>query len=174
MNNSMQEIYTQIWNDNIQTIRAVCYAKLNGRREDAEDMVQNAFGLLWKKLLTGTVPPNPKAWLIKTVKNLSYEQYRSNAQNTDNISSTPVDEGFRTRYSDADVAQLLEQQEHSEALLKAFNENFTQEEKQIIIYDRVDGIPQAKISQLFCQKPGSTRVRIHRLKHRLQLINPQE
>ena len=51
MNSSMQELlYTQLWNEHVQSIRNFCYAKLKGRPEDAEDMLQDAFGLLWQKI----------------------------------------------------------------------------------------------------------------------------
>lgn len=174
MNDSLQEIYNQIWNDHVQSIRNFCHANLQGRPEDAEDMLQDAFGLLWKKMLKGDVPKKPKAWLMTTVKNLSYEEYRATAKKRDNCSDTPWDEAvYLPRYTE-DINDTLEREAESEKLLKAIDEELTDSEKAMVVYDKVDGVPQAKIAQLFGKSPGSTRVQLHRLNKKLALIKQKK
>lgn len=167
MNSSMQELYTQLWNEHVQSIRNLCYTKLQGRPEDAEDMLQEAFGLLWQKIVTDDVPPEPKWWLIKTVKNLSCAEYRHTVKNRENLSFLPFDEALYKQYSVEDVAQTLEREEHNSEMWKAFDEGLTQEEKQIIIYDTVEEIPQAQIAKMINKKASTTRVNIHRAKQKL-------
>ncbi len=171
MNSSMQEIYTQLWNEHVQSIRNFCYSKLKGRPEDAEDMLQEAFGLLWKKMITEGLPPNPKAWLLSTVNNLARTEYRHTAKSKEKLSSAPFDETVvHTNYSAEDVVQTLEREEHNAKLWKAFDEGLTKEEKQIIIYDTVQEIPQAEIAKIINKNPNTTRVNIHRAKQKLEHI----
>lgn len=170
MNSSLQETYNQIWNDNVKSVRNLCYAKLKGCPEDAEDMLQEAFGLLWKKMLYDRVPQNPKAWLLITVKNLAYQKYKHNAKERDNRSSAPLDEAVYLPRHTEDITDTLEREEKNAKLWKALDEGLTNDEKAIIIYDKIDGVPQAKIAQMFGKKPGSTRVQIHRLNKKLNRI----
>ena len=145
--------------------------KLKGRPEDAEDMLQEAFGLLWKKMITESLPPNPKAWLLSTVNNLARTEYRHTAKSKEKLSSAPFDETVvHTNYSAEDVAQTLERKEHNAKLWKAFDEGLTKEEKQIIIYDTVQEIPQAEIAKIINKNPNTTRVNIHRAKQKLEHI----
>lgn len=174
MNSSMQEIYTQLWNEHVQSIKNYCYSKLVGRPEDAEDMLQEAFRLLWKKIITDDVPPMPKQWLIKTVKNLARAEYRHTVKARENISSAPLDEVAYLHYSEEDVSQMLEKEEHNAEIWKAFDEELTEEEKRIIIYDKIDEIPQAKIAEIINQKPNTTRVKIHRANQKLDHIKQEK
>lgn len=167
MNSSMQEIYTQLWNEHVQSIRTYCYSKLKGRPEDAEDMLQEAFGLLWQKIITDDVPPKPKRWLFKTVKNLACAEYRHTAKNRESLSFAPFDESVYMHCSVEDVAQTLEKEEHNAQMWKAFDEELTTEEKQIIVYDTVQEIPQAEIAKIINKNPSTTRVNIHRAKLKL-------
>lgn len=170
MNSSMQEIYIQLWDEHVRSVRNYCYSKLKGRPEDAEDMLQEAFGLLWQKILTDDVPPEPKRWLFKTVNNLAYAEYRHTAKARENLSSAPFDETVHINNSAEDVVQTLEREEHNAQLWKAFDEGLTKQEKQIIIYDTVQEIPQAEIAKIINKNPGTTRVNIHRAKHKLDNI----
>lgn len=174
MNGSMQEIYIQLWNEYVQAVRNYCYTKLRGRPEDAEDMLQETFGLLWKKLITDGVPPNPHAWLLQTAKNLARSEYRHTSKDRQNLSAAPIDETVTASRYVEDIAETLERQEHNARILKILDEDFTREEKQIIIYDKVDGIPQAKIAELMNKSSVSTRVRIHRLNQRLNQIKQEK
>lgn len=174
MNSSLQEIYTQLWNEHVQSTRNFCYTKLKGRPEDAEDMLQDAFGLLWKKMLNDCVPPNPKAWLLATVNNLARTEYRHTAKERNNRSSAPLDETASLPHYEEDILDTLERQEQNAKVWKALDENFTNEEKIIITYDKIDGVPQAKIAQMFGKKPGSTRVQIYRLNQKLNRIKQEK
>lgn len=165
-----QEIYTQIWNEHIQAIRNFCYAKLKGRPDDADDMLQEAFGLLWEKITTEGVPPNPKAWLMSTVNKLALTEYRHIRQNRDNLTSAPLDETIHAHRYVEDIAETLEKEEQNAELWKELNKNFTEKEKMIIKYDKIDEIPQAKIAEMLNKNPVSTRVRIHRLNQKLRQI----
>lgn len=173
MDNSLKETYNQIWNDHVKSVRNLCYAKLQGRPEDAEDMLQEAFGLLWKKMINDHVPSNPKAWLFTTVKNLAYEEYRHTSKEKENRYGAPLNEAiYMPRYSE-DISGTLEKEEENAKYWKALDEGLTNEEKVIITYDKIDGVPQAKIAQMFGKKPGSTRVQIHRLNKKLARIKQE-
>ena len=168
MNSSMQKLlYTQLWNEHVQSIRNFCYAKLKGRPEDAEDMLQDAFGLLWQKIKNDDVPPEPKGWLVNTVKNLAYAEYRHTAKEREKLSSAPFDEASYRVNTAEDVVQTLEREEHNARLWKVFDEELTAEEKQMLIYDAVDEIPQAEIARKLNKNPSTTRVNIHRAKQKL-------
>ena len=76
------------------------------------------------------------------------------------------------RYSE-DISDTLEKEEENAKYWKALEEGLTNEEKVIITYDKIDGVPQAKIAQMFGKKPGSTRVQIHRLNKKLARIKQE-
>ncbi|MBQ3499047.1 MAG: sigma-70 family RNA polymerase sigma factor [Clostridia bacterium] len=174
MNSSLQETYTQLWNEHVQSVRNFCYAKLKGRPDDAEDMLHDAFRLLWEKMLSEGVPPNPKAWLLATVNNLALIQYRHTECEKNNRTAEPFDEAVMQCVSVEDVAERVEKAEINEALWKVLLEELNDEERLMIWYDTVEGIPQAQIAELMGKSYNSTRVRIHRLRQRLRQIKREK
>ena len=156
-NSSLQEIYTQIWNEHVSQIRNYCHARLMGRPDDAEDMLLDAFRLLWEKLITDGVPPNPKAWLVATVRNLSRTEYRHTAKDKNNLSSSPFDETVHLQHSADDIAVTLEKEELNEELWKALLEELSDEERRLIKYEAIDEIPQAQIAEILGKSLSSTK-----------------
>ncbi len=170
MDRSLQEIYTQIWNEHVSETRNYCHAKLKGRPDDADDMLHDAFRLLWEKLINDGVPSNPKAWLLATVKNLAFTEYRHTERDKNNLSSAPFDETVYLPYSADDVAQILEKQELNAELCKALREELSDEERRLIKYEIIDEIPQAQIAELIGKNLSATKTQIFRLKHKLKKI----
>lgn len=170
MSDSLHKIYTDIWNAHVLEVRNYCNAKLKGRPDDADDILNDAFRLLWEKMLKDGVPPNPKAWLLATVKNLSFTEYRHTARDKNNLSSAPFDETVYLPYSADDVAQILEKQELNAELCKALREELSDEERRLIKYEIIDEIPQAQIAELIGKNLSATKTQIFRLKHKLRKI----
>ncbi len=173
MNSSMQEIYTQLWHEHVQSVRNYCYSKLKGRPEDAEDMLQEAFALLWRKIITDGVPPNPRAWLLTTINNLSMTEYKHTSRNNKNISSVSLD-GTVILYTDKDIAETLEKEELKAQLVKALTEELTDDERRLIKYETVDEIPQAQIAEILGQSLSATKMQIFRLKRKLRQIKKEK
>ena len=174
MNSSLQDIYTEIWNKYSQDIRTCCYSKLKGRPEDAEDMLQEAFKLLWGKMVADEVPPNPKAWLIVTVKNLSYTEYRQTQKEQNNISYDSFNETVQLNYIADDVADTLEREERNAELWRILLEDLSNEERYILKCDRLDDVPQAEIAERLGKNHGSTKAQIFRLNRKVRLLKKEK
>ena len=170
MGDSLQKIYTDIWNAHVLEVRNYCNAKLKGRPDDADDILNDAFGLLWEKMLKDGVPPNPKAWLLATVKNLTLTEYRHIKRDENNLSSTPFDETVQLPYSENDISEMLEKEELHDELIKALTEELSDEERRLIKYEISDEIPQAQIAGLIGKNLSATKTQIFRLKHKLRKI----
>ncbi len=54
-------------------------ARVLGRTEGAEDVVQEAYLRAWKQLRAGAPPESERAWFLKVVANTAREQLRANA-----------------------------------------------------------------------------------------------
>ena len=150
-------------------MRTFCYTKLSGRPEDAEDLLMAAFGLLWRKIVTDKVPPNPKAWLLATVNNLSYSEYRHTRKDNNNLTYAPFDETVSLYYTVEDVAEVIEKEEKNTELWKILLEDLNDEERYILKCDTVDCIPQAQIAEMLGKTHGSTKGQIFRIKRRIKL-----
>ncbi len=174
MNDSIYEAYTEIWIDHVWEVRNYCNAKLKGRPDDADDILNNVFELLWEKMIKDGVPPNPKAWLLATVKNLMLTEYRNTARDKSNLSSSPFDETVKLYYSTGDISQMLEEEELHEELVKVLTEDLNDEERLLIKYEIIDEIPQAKIAELIGKNLSATKTQIFRLKHKLRKIKDEK
>lgn len=174
MSDSQERIYEEIWNKHVVAVRNFCYTKLSGRPEDAEDMLMSAFGLLWKKIVTDDVPPNPKAWLLATVNNLSYTEYRHTEKDKNNMTKAPLNETVALYYLVDDVAEVLEKEERNAELWKILLEELNNEERYILKCDTVDGIPQAQIAEMIGKNHGSTKAQIFRLKRKIKLSKKEK
>ncbi len=174
MSDSQERIYNEIWDEHVVAVRSFCYAKLSGRPEDAEDMLMSAFGLLWKKIVTDDVPPNPKAWLLATVNNLSFTEYRHTEKDKNNLTYAPLDETVTLYYLVDDIADVLEKEEWNTELWNILLEDLNNEERYILKCDTVDDIPQAQIAEMIGKNHGSTKAQIFRLKRKVKLLKKEK
>ena len=174
MSDSLQKIYTDIWNAHVLEVRNYCNAKLKGRPDDADDILNDAFRLLWEKMLKDGVPPNPKAWLLATVKNLTLTEYRHTVRDKNNLSSAPFDETVQLQYSVGDISQTLEKEEMYDELIKVLTDELSDEERRLIKYEIIDEIPQAQIAELIGKNLSATKTQIFRLKHKLRKIKREK
>lgn len=174
MSDSLHKIYTDIWNAHVLEVRNYCNAKLKGRPDDADDILNDAFRLMWEKMLKDGVPPNPKAWLLATVKNLTLTEYRHTVRDKNNLSSAPFDETVQLQYSVGDISQTLEKEEMYDELIKVLTDELSDEERLLIKYEIIDEIPQAQIAELIGKNLSATKTQIFRLKHKLRKIKREK
>jgi RNA polymerase sigma-70 factor, ECF subfamily len=73
---SLQAAFEEYYARYSQEVWAVGYARLLNR-DQALDLMQEAFLRLWKHGLTGEVIVNVRAWLLRVVRNLAEDQAKS-------------------------------------------------------------------------------------------------
>ena len=132
MTDSLKEVCEQIWKEYYQEMRKHSHSKLRGHYEDAEDVVQTAFKLLWAKILKSGVPAVPQAWLHKTIKYLVNEKYRQYEKENLCVSLASVEETSLSYIHDIDE-EIAKEQLYSE-LLELAKHELSDEEKTLINY----------------------------------------
>ena len=99
-NDTINELFTQLYNEHRKAVYKLCLARLSYDERSAEDCMQNAFLVLYKKLSSGEEIVYPKAFLYKTankfvLKNI-YEKQKYNKRYAplEDYKSQGVDEQY--------------------------------------------------------------------------------
>lgn len=86
---ALQDRFTQIYNEYKSAIYKFCLVKL-GDSSSAEDCMQNAFMVLYKRMLTKEEINNPRAFLYKTASNFVMKAIESRAK--ESSKTVPISE----------------------------------------------------------------------------------
>lgn len=161
MDDSLKEICEQIWEDYYQEMRRHSHSKLRGHYEDAEDVVQTAFKLLWAKMLKDDVPVSPQAWLHKTIGYLVKMQYRQYEKEKICI---PLSSNEETSVSFAlDVDDKMANEQLYAELWKIFEEELNDDEKTLIKYSIFEEKGNKETAALLGISETATKQRKYRL-----------
>lgn len=172
MNDSLQEIYEYIWNEHSETVRTFCHARLHGRYHDAEGLYMAAFEILWDLMLRKGVPPNPKAWLLRTAKNLVFTQYRNNTKDSENLDRS-IYATFQLFFG-SDMAEDIENKEYRQALLAEIEQTLNEEEKTLIYYNSILKLRQAETAKKMGISEDAVKQRWLRLRRKMDKIRERK
>lgn len=172
MSDSQKEIFTKIWHEYRSEMCRFCYANLKGHNGEVEEIVEKAFYLLWKKMSEDETPPVPQAWLYKTIDNLIKMEYRR--QKKDN---KYLDFGFdlcaNLQYV-VDLDEEMAQQELNRELIKAVNEELTDDDRELIKYLFLENKPHREIAAILGISENAVKQRRFRMIRKNQLIAARE
>jgi RNA polymerase sigma factor (sigma-70 family) len=74
-NDSMESVFSELYERHIDTVYRICYAMM-GNRQDAEDAAQSVFVKLMRSKMTFQSVEHEKAWLIATARNHCRDEHR--------------------------------------------------------------------------------------------------
>ena len=160
---AIQDRFTQIYNEYKSSIFKFCLVRLNGDNDSAEDCMQNAFIVLYKKMLSEEEINNPRAFLYKTAGNFVLKTIEKKAKDSSKTVSI-------SEYEDkiVDEQNEIDSNIDYELLNKRLNAVLTLDEQQLLkykyIYDfKIDDIAQ----RLGITKPAAAK-RLQRLREKIK------
>ena len=168
MNDTLKEVYEQIYKEYYQEMKKHSHSKLRCHYEDAEDVVQNAFKLLWARILKDGVPLSPQAWLHKTIGYLVKMQYRQYEKDKMCVPLTLNEETNLSFTLDIDEKMATEQL--YDELWKLYQEELNDEEKTLIkysIFEEKEYKEIGKIMELSVTAVKQRRYRLMRKTHQM-------
>ncbi len=124
-------------------------------REEAMDIVQDAFVKLWTVIRSGEEIHNPRALLYTIVRNKIIDQYRSVAlQRVFPLSDELLD------ILSIDSSSIIEQSE-LRIILQTIN-TLPDTQRETLLYRYIDGMPVQDIADIFDVSPNTISQRIKR------------
>ena len=132
---------------------------MKGNRQDADDLVQEIFGVIWNKLDGFRGESQHKTWIYRITVNSCLHHIRKHKQRRtlswESLGTEPAEE-FENR------DQKEEQLHH---LFKAIGQ--LEELDRLIVMMSLEGEKQATIAEVLGIQAGNIRVRMHRIKKNL-------
>ena len=168
MSDSQQEIFTEIWNVYHPEMCRYCYSNLKGHKGEVEEIVEKAFYLLWKKMTEDSFPPVPQAWLYKTIDNLIKMEYRRRKKDNKHL-AFGSDLCANLKYT-VDLAEEMAQQELNGELVKAVDEELTDNDRELINYLFVEKKTHKEIAAILGISEKAVKQRRYRMIRKNQLI----
>lgn len=150
-----EENFISVYDDNADALFRYAYFRINDR-ERAKELMQEAFLKTWEYLASGKKITNVRAFLYRTVHNLSVnEAVRHKAYSLEEMQEVagfdPAETRAATPEEDAEYALVLGALEKLEA-----------GERDVIVIRYVDGLPVKDIAHILGEAPNTVSVRIHR------------
>lgn len=158
----IQDRFTQIYNEYKSPIYKMCLVKLKDK-DNAEDCMQNAFMVLYKKMLNSEEIKNPRAFLYKTAGNFVFKCFDEKAKNNNRI--VPI-----TDYEDklVDEQSKIDSNIDYELLNRQLNAVLTPDERQLLKYKYVyDFTIEETAKRLNISKTAAAK-RLQRLREKIK------
>ncbi len=140
----------QEWADAL--FRFAC--KSTGNEEDARDVVQNSFAVLWQKR-ENVVPAKAKAFLFQVAYNQSIDLYRK--QSRVHYTESQPDTGY-TQSGESDLKKVLDR-----ALSK-----LDEQSRALVLLKDYEGYKYDEIAQITDLSPAQVKVYLHRARKTLK------
>lgn len=160
---AVQDRFTEIYNEYKSSIYKFCLVKLNGNSENAEDCMQNAFIVLYKRMLKGEEIEYPRAFLYRTADNLILKcieqkvKHESNTVPLDDYEDKAYDEQHRID-SDIDYALL------SKKLMTILNED----EQKLFKLKYIDDLTIEQVSAVLDASQTAIAKRLQRVREKIK------
>lgn len=142
-----------------------CLSRLDGSREAADDCVQEAFIVFYKRLLDGEEFENPRAFLYRTADIFVKRQKQKNA--SDLRRHVPLEEAENVGVTDDEYLEKLNMIDYDECA-KILLKLLTNEEQLIYDWRYVQKIPVEKISEKLGISRPAASMRLMRLRNKIK------
>lgn len=146
-----------------------CYRiamNLLGQKEDAEECVNDAYMAVWN-----TIPPNSpdslSAYVGKVTRNIAVSYIRKREALRRKCCGTVLLDELVECLPDTDAPDPADDLTLKDAL-NAFFSALSEEDRAIMVRRYYDGESTAQIAKDLSLRPGTVRVRLHRLRERLR------
>lgn len=159
---AVQDRFTQIYDEYKSPVYRMCLAKLRDR-ENAEDCMQNAFTVLYKKMLSGEEIENPRAFLYKVSGNLVLKCLKE--KSTENNRTVPISE-YENKL--VDEQSEIDSNIDYELLNRRLNAVLTPDEQQLLKYKYIyDFTIEETAKRLNISKTAAAK-RLQRLREKIK------
>lgn len=155
--------FTQIYNAYKSAIYKFCLARLKGDSQRAEDCMQNAFMVLYKKLLNSEEIENPRAFLYKTAQNFVMKCFEEISKENNKI--VPI-----TDYRDelVDHQNQVDNYVDFEVLYRKLTDILTPDEQMLLQLKYIEDLTIEQTAQkLKISKPAAAK-RLQRLREKIK------
>jgi len=156
-----EEKFISVYDENADALFRYAYFRLYDR-ERAKELMQEAFLKTWEYLESGKKISNVRAFLYRTVHNLSVnEAVRHKSYSLDEMREVagfdPEEEHENTPEEDAEYQLVL-----------AKIEELASDERDVLVMRYIEGLPVAEIAEALEEAPNTVSVRIHRAMKKLR------
>lgn len=161
-NKAVQDRFTQIYNAYKSPIFKMCLVKLKDK-DSAEDCMQNAFMVLYKKMRNGEEIENPRVFLYKTSGNFILKCFEEKRKN--NSQTVPISE-YENKIVD-DQSRIDSDMDY-QLLNKRLNDILTPDEQQLLRYKYIyDFTIEETAKRLNISKTAAAK-RLQRLREKVK------
>lgn len=159
---ALQDRFTQIYNRYKGPIYKMCLVKLKDE-SIAEDCMQNAFIVLYKKMLNGEEIKNPRAFLYKTAGNFVLKSFDERAKQLDRTVSI-------TDYEDRliDEQNRIDNNIDYELLNKQLNALLTPDEQRLLKLKYIDDLTIEEAAKALDISKAAVAKRLQRLREKIK------
>jgi len=153
--NNLQEQFSQIYDQYIQSIYRFVFIKTNSQFT-AEDLTAEVFTKLWEKFQEGRKIDNPKAFLYQSARNIVIDHYRKKGSNP----VSPMNE-------DIEIADNTDMQEDAIKMadMRMIQHGISQlkdDYQNAVIWYYLDQMPIADVAKTLNKSEGATRTMLSR------------
>lgn len=141
--------------------------RICGNRQDAEDIVQNAFVKAFHNLHTFKATSKFSTWFYRIVYNTAITETRGTAHNTEFVDYKQID--TNDSYSDFDTMAQVEENERRELVNEALDKMPKDEGVLLTLYYLEDN-PVKDIVQITGLSDANVKVKLHRARKRFAEI----
>lgn len=160
---AVEDSFTQIYGAYKSSIYRFCLARLRGYSDRAEDCMQNAFIVLYKKMLNGEKIENPRAFLYKTAQNFVMKCFDEITLENNKI--VPLSEHQDKAVDDQNQ---IDSNIDYELLNRRLNSVLTADEQQLLRLKYIDDLKIEQVAVIMnITKPAAAK-RLQRLREKIK------
>lgn len=156
--------------DNYQDMAITIAYRICENKQDAEDIVQNAFVKAFHNLHTFRLDSKFSTWFYRIVYNTAISQIKTSIFNTEFVDYKQIESD--NSYSDWDIIGQIEENERNAAIAKAM-EKLPKDENLLLSLYYLDDNPVKEIVKIVGLSEANVKVKLHRARKRLGEIIEQ-
>jgi RNA polymerase sigma-70 factor (ECF subfamily) len=156
-----EDEFISVYDENADALFRYAYFRLYDR-ERAKELMQEAFLKTWEYLESGKKITNVRAFLYRTVHNLSVnEAVRHKSYSLDEMQEVA---GF----DPAEIKESTPEEDAEYQLVLAKIEELAPDERDVLTMRYIEGLPVSEIAEALDEAPNTVSVRIHRAMKKLR------
>lgn len=154
------EIIHSLYHQHADELLRFCRSKVSDR-EEAIDIVHDAFVSLWKHVDQGKPLHHPRGLIYQIARNLIIDRYRAirPTQSLDDTFDTIIDTETVSPFDTIELNHVLR-----------CVDKLSPRYREVVLYRYVDGMPVQDIASLLNDTPNTISIRIHRAIEQLRKI----
>ncbi len=161
MNNTLVNRFEELYQSHYGMVLQLCLGFSEGREDQAKDLTQEVFIRVWRKLDTFREEASAKTWIYRITVNTCLNFLKKQKSR-----DRKLNEALRVRSDTAE--KPTDGTDQTEVLYAAMAK--LSEIDRLVTGLVLDGVSQEEIAAILGITEGNVRVKIHRIKKRLQKV----